>query len=234
MEQAMAVPGHFDNMMNLELLLWSATAFNEKEFKEIAVRHADTTMKNHYRDNFSCYHVVSYDTIDGTVEKKNTAQGYSDESTWARGQAWGLYGFTVMYRFTRENKYLQQAENIASFLLNHPNLPDDKIPFWDFDAPNIPDCPRDASAAAIICSALLELSNYVEKEKSNFYLSVAEKQISVLSSPQYRNALGNNGNFILKHSIGHMPNNTEVDAPLSYTDYYFIEALVRYKKLMGF
>jgi unsaturated chondroitin disaccharide hydrolase len=168
------------------------------------------------------------------VEKKNTSQGFSDESAWARGQAWGLYGFTVMYRFTKDSRYLKQAENIALFILNHPNLPDDKIPYWDFNAPNIPDCPRDASAAAIICSALLELSTYTDEQESEKYLSVAEIQLRVLSSTQYRNALGNNGNFILKHSVGHMPNHTEVDVPLSYTDYYFVEALMRYKKHVGY
>ena len=227
-------PVIIDNMMNLEMLLWSANEFNEKEFKEIAVQHANTNLNNHFRDDFSSYHVVSYDTISGMAQQKNTSQGYSDESAWARGQAWGLYGFVVMYRFTKDPHYLKQAENIASFILDHPNLPDDKIPYWDFNAPNIPDCPRDASAAAIICSALLELSGYTDEVKSEKYLRITEKQIRVLSSSQYRNALGNNGNFILKHAVGHMPNNTEVDVPLSYADYYFVEALIRYKKLMGF
>jgi unsaturated chondroitin disaccharide hydrolase len=227
-------PVIIDNMMNLELLLCSANEFNQKEFKEIAVQHANTTLKNHFRKDYSSYHVVSYDTVNGMVEKKNTSQGFSDESAWARGQAWGLYGFTVMYRFTKDSRYLKQAENIALFILNHPNLTDDKIPYWDFNAPNIPDCPRDASAAAIICSALLELSTYTDEQESEKYLSVAEIQLRVLSSTQYRNALGNNGNFILKHSVGHMPNHTEVDVPLSYTDYYFVEALMRYKKHMGY
>jgi unsaturated chondroitin disaccharide hydrolase len=222
-----------DNMMNLEMLLWCADKFKDSVFYKIAVSHANTTLKNHYRSDFSCFHVVSYDTITGKPEKKETAQGYSNESSWARGQAWGLYGFTMMYRFTKNPEYLKQAENIALFIINHPRMPEDKIPFWDFDAPNIPDCQRDASAAAVICSALIELSQYINPENAQKFLDVAEIQISALSSPLYRNALGNNGNFILKHGVGHLPNNTEVDVPLSYADYYFIEALMRYKKLKG-
>jgi unsaturated chondroitin disaccharide hydrolase len=223
-----------DNMMNLELLLWSAEKFKDSSFYKIAINHANNTMKNHYRHDYSCYHVVSYDTVTGKPELKHTAQGYSHQSSWARGQAWGLYGFTMMYRYTKNHEYLKQAEHIASFILNHPRLPEDKIPYWDFDAPNIPDCDRDASAAAIICSALIELSQYSSTENSKKYLETAETQIRTLALPQYRNALGNNGNFILKHSVGHMPNNTEVDVPLTYADYYFVEALMRYKKLKGF
>jgi hypothetical protein len=227
-------PVIIDNMMNLELLLWSAQKFNDSAFYKIAVSHANTTLMNHYRKDFSCFHVVSYDTIAGKVEKKETAQGYSNESSWARGQAWGLYGFTMMYRFTKDPKYFKQAENIASFIIDHPHLPEDKIPYWDFDAPNIPDCKRDASAAAIICSALIELSQFTNQENSKKYLEVAEMQIRTLSSPQYLNKLGENGNFILKHSVGHMPNKSEVDVSLTYADYYFVEALMRYKKLKGF
>lgn len=137
----------------------------------------------------------------------------------------------MMYRFTKDTTYLTMAKNIASFIINHPRLPEDKIPYWDFDAPNISDCHRDASAGALICSALIELSNYVDKPTSVKYLEIAETQLRALASPSYRNALGNNGNFILKHSVGHMPNNTEVDVPLTYADYYFVEALLRYKKL---
>ncbi len=224
-------PVIIDNMMNLEILLWSAVEFDMPEFHNIAVSHADATIKNHYRPDYSCYHVVSYDTLTGLPELKQTAQGYSNESAWARGQAWGFYGFTMMYRFTGDTTYLNHARNIAGFIINHPRLPEDKIPYWDFDAPDIPDCYRDASAGSIICSALIELSQYVEPELAKKYLQVAEIQIRTLSSSQYRNALGNNGNFILKHSVGHMPDNSEVDVPLTYADYYFVEALMRFKKL---
>lgn len=227
-------PVIIDNMMNLEMLLWSAQEFNNPAFYDVAVSHANTTLKNHFREDNSSYHVISYDTITGQVEYKHTAQGFSHESSWARGQAWGLYGYTLMYRFTGDTAYLSQAQRIARFVLDHLQLPADKIPYWDFDAPNIPDCYRDASAGAIICSALIELSEYVNAEIGAEYLSVAEIQIRTLSSPLYRNALGNNGNFILKHSVGHMPNNSEVDVPLTYADYYFVEALMRFRQLKGF
>ncbi len=227
-------PVIIDNMMNLELLMWSAEKFNSPEFKNIANTHANTTLENHFRKDNSSYHVISYDTITGKAALKQTAQGYNNESAWARGQAWGLYGYTIMYRFTKCPEYLKQAENIASFIINHPNLPEDKIPFWDFNAPNIPDTYKDASAASIMCAALIELSTYTNSANSTKYLKTAETQIRSLSSPQYRNALGNNVNFILKHGVGHLPANSEVDVPLSYADYYFVEALMRYKKLKGF
>ncbi|SNR31139.1 Glycosyl Hydrolase Family 88 [Lutibacter flavus] len=227
-------PVIIDNMMNLELLMWSSEKFDDPNFKNIAITHANTTLKNHFRKDNSSYHVISYDTISGQAEFKHTAQGFNNESAWARGQAWGLYGYTLMYRFTKDPTYLKQAENIASFMVNHPNLPEDKIPFWDFNAPNIPDTYRDASAAAIMCSALLELSEYTNSNNSAAYLKTVETQIRTLSSPQYRNALGNNANFILKHGVGHLPANSEVDVPLTYADYYFVEALMRYKKLKEF
>jgi len=225
-------PVIIDNMMNLEMLEWASKAFDDTIYSHVAETHANTTMKNHFRDDFSSYHVISYDTITGQVEKKNTAQGYSDDSAWARGQGWGLYGYTMMYRETGERAYLEQAENIANFILNNPNLPEDKIPYWDFDAPDIPDARRDASAGALICSALIELSQYVPEDKSKEYLAVAQTQLRSLSSPAYRAELGENGNFILKHSVGHMPNRTEVDVPLTYADYYYVEALTRMKKLL--
>jgi unsaturated chondroitin disaccharide hydrolase len=227
-------PVIIDNMMNLELLMWSADEFINPDFKNIAITHSNTTLQNHFRKDNSSYHVVSYDTITGKAVIKNSAQGFNNESSWARGQAWGLYGYTLMYRFTKNIEYLKQAENIASFILNHPNFPEDKIPFWDFNAPNIPDTYKDASAGAIMCSALIELSEYTNSVNSAKYLKTAETQIRTLSSSKYRNALGNNANFILKHGVGHLPANTEVDVPLSYADYYFVEALMRYKKLKDF
>ncbi|MBP3356580.1 MAG: glycoside hydrolase family 88 protein [Rikenellaceae bacterium] len=217
-----------DNMMNLEMLMWSADRFGEERFREIAVSHADATMKNHFRPDFSSYHVVSYDTVTGGVEVRQTSQGYSDESAWARGQAWGLYGYTMMYRFTHDARYLEQAKHIARFLLDHKNLPEDKIPYWDFDAPDIPDALRDVSAGAIICSALLELSDYVQEPLRDEYMAVAERQIEALCSPDYLAGEGENCNFLLKHGVGNHPKGTEIDVPLSYADYYFVEALMRY------
>jgi uncharacterized protein YyaL (SSP411 family) len=188
-------------------------------------------MKNHFRPDYSSYHVLNYNAETGAVQEKRTAQGYANESAWARGQAWGLYGYVVMYRATKDKKYLDQANHIAQFLLNHTNLPSDKIPYWDFNAPDIPNALRDASAAAIIASALLELKNYTDKKTAQHYFSNAETIIRNLSSNEYKAAIGTNGGFILKHGVGHLPQKSEVDVPLTYGDYYFVEAMKRYKEL---
>lgn len=217
-----------DNMMNLELLFWASEYSGNERFKDIAVAHANTTMEHHFRPDYSSYHVVNYNENTGEVIEKRTAQGAADESAWARGQAWALYGYTLVYRETGEQKYLDQAVKIVEFILNHPNLPDDKIPYWDFDAPNIPDALRDSSAGAIIASALLELSEYVTKEKHKEYFDAAEAMLHTLMGDEYLAERGTNGGFILKHGVGHIPENTEVDVPLTYADYYFVEALSRY------
>jgi len=223
-------PVIIDNMMNLELLDWASKNSDSTKYVNIAKSHADVTMKYHFRPDYSCYHVVSYDTISGQPEKKNTCQGYAHKSSWARGQGWALYGYTMMYRETKELKYLEHAKKVAQFIINHPRLPEDKIPYWDFDAPNIPNELRDASAGAIIASALIELSQYTEGDFSRQCLSVAETQLKTLSSPEYLAEPGTNCNFILKHSVGNFPGNGEVDVPLTYADYYYVEALVRYKR----
>ncbi len=220
-----------DNMMNLELLFWATKATGDSSFYKIAVKHANTTMANHFRANYSSYHVINYNAETGKPQKKITAQGYSDNSAWARGQAWGLYGYTVMYRETHNRKYLLQAKNIASFILSNPRLPADKIPYWDYDAPDIPDAKRDASAAAIMASAFLELCRYSSGTPAGLtYFNTAQTILKNLSKPAYTAPAGSNGGFILKHSVGNMNNKTEVDAPLTYADYYYVEALERYKK----
>jgi hypothetical protein len=220
-----------DNMMNLEMLEWSAQKFNKPVFSHVARTHANTTMENHFRPDGSSFHVVSYDTITGEPELKHTAQGYSHSSAWARGQAWGLYGYTMMFRETGDSAYLGQAVEIADFIVNHPRLPEDKIPYWDYDAPGIPDAKRDASAGSITCSALLELHQYVEGDKSAMYLKTAKEQLASLCSEKYLAKPGENANFILKHGVGHMPNGSEVDVPLTYADYYFVEAMLRFLEL---
>jgi hypothetical protein len=219
-----------DNMMNLELLFWATHTTGDSSFYKIAVTHANTTMKNHFRPDYSSYHVINYNPKTGIVQKKLTAQGYADESAWARGQTWGLYGYTVMYRETKDKKYLNQANHIAQFILNNPNLPADKIPYWDFNAPNIPNALRDASAAAVMASGLLELCRYVDKKTGQQYFNAAQTIIRNLSSEKYKASIGTNGGFILKHSVGNMPKASEIDAPLTYADYYFIEAIGRYLK----
>lgn len=221
-------PVIIDNMMNLELLFAATRLTGDSSFYKIAVSHANTTLKNHFRADFSSYHVIDYDTITGNVLKKNTHQGFSHESAWARGQVWGLYGYTLCYRETKDPKYLRQAENIARFILNHPNLPKDLIPYWDFNAPNIPAEPRDASAAAIMASALYELSQYSGKGK--YYTKIAGQILKNLTTG-YRSAIGENRGFILAHSTGSKPMNSEVDVPLNYADYYYLEALLRSGKL---
>ena len=218
-----------DNMMNLELLLWASEHSGNDKYRDIAITHANTTMKNHFRDDYSSYHVVEYKENTGEVMKKRTAQGAADESAWARGQSWGLYGYTVMYRYTHDRKYLDQARHIAEFILNNPNLPQDLIPYWDYDAPNIPDAPRDSSAGAIMASALLELSQYVDGKESKEYFNSAETMLKSLMSDKYLAERGTNGGFILKHGVGNMPQPSEVDVPLTYGDYYLVEALKRYK-----
>ena len=220
-------PVIIDNMMNLEFLLWAHKSSGEAIFYNTAVTHADTTIKNHFRKDYSSYHVVSYDPVTGEVEKRQTSQGYADESSWARGQSWGLYGFVMMYRETGHKRYLDQAHHIAGYLLKHPNLPADKVPYWDYNAPGIPNEKRDASAAAIMASALVELSWYSSPETARPYVAAAVRQLQTLSSAEYRAEPGTNANFLLKHSVGSIPGKSEVDVPLTYADYYFLEALKR-------
>lgn len=222
-----------DNMMNLELLFWAAEQTGDQSLLDIAVTHANTTMKNHFRPDHSSYHVVFYDQATGAVVKRQTAQGAADESAWARGQAWGLYGYTLMYRATKDKKYLKQAQGIAHFILGNPNLSSDKIPYWDYNAPGIPAVPRDASAAAITASALIELAGYSNTTLAAKYRATVDIILKTLSTEEYTAAIGSNGGFILRHSVAHFPKGVEVDAPQSYADYYYIEALLRYKKMIG-
>jgi len=219
-----------DNMVNLELLFAATRMTGDSTYYRIAVAHANTTMQHHFRPDYSSYHLVIYNPVNGEVLKKQTVQGAADASAWARGQAWGLYGYTVMYRETKDRKYLQQADHIAQFILKHPRLSKDKIPYWDFDAPGIPDAPRDVSAGAVICSALLELVSYVDAEKGQYYFKAAEKMLQSLSSRAYRAPIGKNGGFILEHGVGNFPRNADIDVPLIYADYYYLEALCRYKQ----
>jgi unsaturated chondroitin disaccharide hydrolase len=223
-------PVIIDNMMNLEFLFWATKVSGDSSFYKIAVTHANTTMKNHFRPDYSSYHVIDYDTITGKPLSKVTHQGYADESAWARGQAWGLYGYTVAYRETKDKRYLDQAVKIADFFLNHPNLPKDKIPYWDFNVPDITKEERDASAAAIAASGLLELGQYVKNGKT--YYTAAEQMLKTLSTPAYLANPGENNYFILMHSVGHKPAKSEINVPIVYADYYYIEGLLRYKKLV--
>ncbi len=220
-----------DNMMNLELLFRATQITGDSLYYKIAVKHADTTMKNHFRPDNSLYHGINYNPETGKIANYQAGQGYSEQSSWSRGQAWGLYGYTMMYRFTKQQKYLEQAIRCAEFQLNHPHMPEDLIPYWDYNAPGIPDALRDASAAAINCSGLLELSQYTLGKQSSVYFQSAEKMLSVLSSREYTAPKNTNGGFILMHSVGNIPSMTEIDVPLTYADYYYLEALKKYKEM---
>jgi rhamnogalacturonyl hydrolase YesR len=218
-------PVIIDNMMNLELLFWATKETGDSTYRNIAINHAQTTLKNHFRTDNSCYHVVDYNPNSGEVRKRVTHQGYSDESAWARGQAWAIYGFTMCYRETGEKEFLAQAEKTVQYFFTHPNLPEDLIPYWDFNAPAIPNEPRDVSAATVAASSLYELSGYVP-EKSTFYKSLADKIIENITK-NYRSKKFTSKGFLLLHSTGSKPHNSEIDVPLVYADYYFLEALLR-------
>lgn len=222
-------PVIIDNMMNLELLFWAFSESKDSLFYDIAVNHAQTTIKNHFREDYSSYHVIDYDTINGAVINKHTHQGYSHSSAWARGQAWAVYGYTMCYRETKLPEFLEQAKNIANYIFTHSNLPEDLIPYWDFNAPEIPNEPRDVSAATVTASALYELSTY-DKDNSQKYLNWANTIMDNLSK-NYLAKVGEDRGFLLLHSTGSKPSNLEVDVPLVYADYYFLEALLRKQQL---
>ncbi len=235
-------PVIIDNMMNLELLFFASKVTGDTSFRHIAITHALTTMKNHIRPDYSTYHVVDYDTITGKVLHRETCQGYANNSTWARGQAWGIYGFTMVYKETGDKRFLEVAQHLADFYLNNPRLPKDKVPFWDFNVnekgytpqfhyveSKYTVIPRDVSAAAIVACALLDLSK-ISGKKGDSYRKNAVEIIQTLSSPEYSANVGTNNNFILKHSTGSLPHNMEIDKPLVYADYYYLEALLKYKQ----
>ncbi len=227
-ERGWKCPVIIDNMMNLELLFNASEFTGDPIYANIAISHADKTLANHFREDYSCYHVVDYDDETGEVRRKCTAQGCADDSDWARGQTWALYGYTVAYRFTGDEKYLAHAQNVASFLFNHPNMPSDLVPYWDLKHPEIPDTYRDVSSAAIIASACYELYTITANAE---YKEKADKIIENLSVPAYRAAQGENGGFIFMHSVGSLPHGNNIDVPLNYADYYFLEALIRKRNI---
>ncbi len=239
-------PVIIDNMMNLELLFFASKATGDTNFKHIAISHALKTMQNQVRHDFSCYHVVCYDTITGQVQAKETAQGYADNSIWSRGQAWGIYGFTVVYRETKDKRFLETAEQMADCYLDNKNLPDDKVPYWDFNAnqqgfvpginshaSQVKGIPRDASAAAVVASALFELASYCDANKAKEYQDAAIEMLHSLSGKDYRAEPGGNAGFLLQHSVGSIAHGIEINVPLVYADYYYLEALKRYSNLLA-
>ncbi len=221
-------PVIIDNMLNLELLFEASKISGDSTFRNIAIQHANTTLKNHFRKDNSCYHVVDYDTISHGVRKKATFQGFNDESSWARGQSWAVYGFTMAYRYTKNKEYLKQAEATAKYYINYKTLPEDGISYWDFNDTSIPNAPRDASSAAVMASALIELYSFT---KNQAYLDYSNKVINTLSSDKYLLNDTVNGPFILNHSTGNWPKKDEIDLPIVYADYYFLEAIIRKQSL---
>jgi len=234
-------PVIIDNMMNLEFLTQVSKLTGDKKFYDIAVSHAETTLKNHFRKDYSSYHVIDYDKNTGKAIGKKTHQGAFDESAWSRGQGWALYGYTMMYRETKKKEFLKQAQQIAKYILSNPNLPADLVPYWDFDKDKIAQSDkmypnkdlRDVSAAALYASALLELSQYTKGSEALNYFEKAETILKSLSKAPYLASYGQNGGYILQHSVGALPLNSEIDVPLTYADYYYVEALVRYQRLLA-
>lgn len=239
-------PVIIDNMMNLELLFFASKATGDKRYQEAAISHALKTRQDIVRKDGSCYHLMTYDSATAKPIKGFTSQGYADNSAWSRGQGWGIYGFTQVYRDTRDARFLKTAQAMADFFIDHKNLPSDKIPWWDFNAHqpgykpgqhsialNVVTNYRDASAAAVTASGLLELSTYTKGEKGKKYFETARQILHALGSPNYRAKEGANAHFILMHSVGSLPHDSEVDVPLTYADYYFVEALKRYEALLN-
>lgn len=221
-------PVIIDNMLNLELLFEATKISGDSTFYNIAVKHANTTLKNHFRKDNSTYHVIVYDTITGLAKNKVTHQGINNQSSWARGQSWAIYGYTMAYRYTKDKAYLAQAEATADFFINHKNMPEDGIPYWDFNDPAIPNAPRDVSAATATASALIELYGFTKNE---VYINYANKVLNSLNSESYILSARVKGPFILDHSTGNWPKNDEIDEPIVYADYYYLEATLRKKAL---
>lgn len=219
-------PVIIDNMMNLEMLFEAYQLTGDKSFYDIAVSHANVTMKNHFRGDYSSFHVVDYEPMTGTVRSRVTHQGFSDDSFWSRGQGWALYGYTMCYRYTHDRRYLEQAKNVAKFLFSLKNMPEDGIFYWDMKDPAIPDAPRDASSAALVASAFYELQGYVDAELGKQYKAYADKIVNSLID-HYQAPVGSNQGFLLLHSTGHKPGNSEIDVPINYADYFYMEALQR-------
>ncbi|XMO85351.1 glycoside hydrolase family 88 protein [Algibacter sp. AS12] len=217
-----------DNMMNLELLFWAAKNGGSKTLYDIAESHAEVTMKNLVRPDYSAYHLGSFDDKTGAFIRGVAHQGYADDSMWARGQTWGIYGFAFSYRETGREDFLNTSTHLADKYLER--LPVDGIPFWDFDDPKVPNAPKDASAAAIAACGMLELAVLVKDDAlKNKYYNAAKRFISILSTDAYMSNQKNQA--LLLHSTGHHPKNSEIDASIIYADYYFMEALLRLKKM---
>ena len=219
-----------DNMINLELLFWASENGGAQHLKDIAIRHAETTMQHHFREDGSCYHVAVYDTLTGEFLRGQTHQGLADSSMWSRGQSWAIYGYTMVYRYTKDQRFLDFAQKVTDIYLKRlKETSNDWIPIWDMDDPRGQEAPKDASTACVVASALLELCQYVKREKGKEYRTAAESMLRDLNSGTYQSREKNVA--FLMHSTGHHPAGSEIDASIIYADYYYIEALLRFKEL---
>lgn len=227
-------PVIIDNMMNLELLFEASKASGDKRYYDAAVSHASKTMVHHFREDHSSFHLVNYNRTTGLPNWKQTFQGIADDSSWARGQGWGAYGYTMTYRYTKDEKFLNHAKNIVNYILTHKNMPEDLVPYFDYDAPDREDVQnvRDSSAASLVASALFELATYVDAKEAKRYRDAAMKMLRSLASPAYLAGKGESGHFLLKQATGNYPANDEINATLNYGDYYYLEALHRCKATM--
>ncbi|UJR32401.1 hypothetical protein I4U23_019863 [Adineta vaga] len=226
-----------DNMMNLELLFEASNQTNNQTWYNMAWQHANRTMYEHFRADNSTYHVVEYNETDGSVIRKYTAQGYADWSTWSRGQAWAVHGFTIAYRYTKYQPFLDKAIGAANYFLSHLPSDTDSIPYWDFDAPHnstIPYQPRDTSAAAIFASGLVELSQYVSvQELKDRFLTTAKAIVDQLTSSTY--LIFGHKDYVLRAVIangtqGPYPSHP-YDVATIFGDYYLTQTVLRLSKL---
>lgn len=215
-----------DTMMNIELLFWAALETGDYTLYDIAYKHALTCMNENVRKNFSSYHVVEFNTKSGAVEKRRTHQGYSDESTWSRGQAWGIYGFANAYKYTKDERFLNVSEKMAEYYLN--NLPSDLVPRWDFDL-KADTVARDASAAAIAASGFFILSDLAGTESDCCkYLSLAQKTLESLKNNYlFTKSIRKTEEGLLIHTVYNYTKGWGVDESYPAGDYYLVESLYK-------
>ena len=229
--QTIQFPVIIDALLANEMLFYVSRISGDSSFYKIAYKHALNTKRDFIRNDYSTYYLVEYDTILNAVKAKRTWLGYADESTWARGHARAIYGSAVVFRETGDSSFLELSKKTADFYMQHPRLPADLIPYWDFDDRDIPNAPRDASAACIAASGLLELASLLPAKERDKYIDFAVRTLKSLASDKYRNTPNENLGFILKHSTGSRSWNIEVDKPKISADYYFIESLIKLEKL---
>ncbi len=215
-----------DCVMNMPLLFWAATVTGDPRFRHVAEAHMETVLQHFLRPDGSVYHIVRFDPHTGEPEEKLAGQGYAAESAWSRGTAWALYGLTLCYHHTAQTEYLEAAKRTAHFFL--AQLPDDHVPHWDFRLPEHVDQHRDSSAGACAASGLLLLAEKVPATAAKPYRDAA---IRILKSLYTHYGAWDNPDEegLILHGTGHYPEIKNIDVPLIYGDYFFVEGLARLK-----